>query len=399
MDNNRLLIIDDEAEIAALVAKVARTVGYEATTTRNADDFRARHRDWMPTHIVLDLHMPGTDGIEILRFLSMEKSTAQILIMSGFDTKVLESARRLGAERGLAIAGTLTKPVRVADLQKQLSELKIEDVVIDAAALVKAIENEELFLTFQPKIKIDEMDVSHFEALVRWRHPSRGIIPPGEFIPLAERAGMVSALTREVARIALRQLSAWRSKNLTIDVAINISGKDLADVGFADELQQLCESFGAQPEWVTLELTETAAAANAADAIDILTRLRLMGFHLSIDDFGTGYSSLTQLHRLPFSELKIDREFVGDCATSEENRVIVKTIVDLAHNLGLSVVAEGAEDKATVDQLKSLRCDFVQGFYFSHPLRAEQTVQWMGGWSQQQGERLKPQTLSTAQGT
>jgi EAL domain-containing protein (putative c-di-GMP-specific phosphodiesterase class I) len=138
-----------------------------------------------------------------------------------------------------------------------------------------------------------------------------------------------------------------------------------------------------RPSWVTLELTETAAAANAADAIDILTRLRLMGFHLSIDDFGTGYSSLTQLHRLPFSELKIDKEFVGGCATSEENRVIVKTIVDLAHNLGLSVVAEGAEDEPTVDHLRMLRCDYVQGYYYSRPLEPDQTVRWMDGWAKE----------------
>ncbi len=345
MAANRLLIIDDEIDIANLVAKVARTCNYDVKSTSDGAEFKALHAEWRPTHVSLDLHMPGTDGIEIIRYLASERSAAQILVMSGFDAKVVESARRLGTERGLTMAGSLLKPLRVADLQKVLTSLKIDEQEIDEQSILHAIENRELFLVYQPKVKVSEMSVSQFEALVRWRHPTRGDIYPIEFVPIAERAGLINQLTREVARIAMQQLSAWRSNGLAVNVAVNISGKDLSDVSFADDLNRLCTEHKVQSKWITLELTETVAAANAADAIDILTRLRLMGFNLSIDDFGTGYSSLTQLHRLPFSELKIDKEFVQDCATSDENRVIVKTIVDLAHNLSLSVVAEGAEDK------------------------------------------------------
>lgn len=383
MSNNRLLIIDDEPDISILVAKVAKSSGYEAQYTASADEFRALHAEWRPTHVSLDLHMPGTDGIEIIRYLASERSRAQVIVMSGFDTKVVESARRLGTERGLTMVGALTKPVRVADLQKFLQSLKIDEDVIDEKALVGAVEHRELFMLYQPKVKIQGMEVAHFEALVRWRHPSRGIIGPDQFVPLAERAGLITAMTREVARMVVGQIGAWRENGLPAEVAINISGKDLSDVGFADELNQLCHSADVKPDWITLELTETAAAANAADAIDILTRLRLMGFRLSIDDFGTGYSSLTQLHRLPFSELKIDKEFVVSCALSDGDRVIVKTIIDLAHNLGLSVVAEGAEDGPTVDHLRMMRCDYVQGYFFSRPLQTDQVATWMDGWAKQ----------------
>ncbi|HEY1722968.1 MAG TPA: EAL domain-containing response regulator [Magnetospirillaceae bacterium] len=380
MAANRLLIIDDEPDIANLVAKVAHTCSYDVRSTSDAAEFRAIHREWQPTHISLDLHMPGMDGVEIIRFLALEKSSAQILVMSGFDAKVVESARRLGTERGLSMAGALLKPLRVADLQKFLNSLRIDEHEIDDKSLQHAIESRELFMMYQPKVKISEMNVSHFEALVRWRHEARGDVFPNEFVPIAERAGLIGMLTREVARLAIHQVATWHRDGAMMNVAINISGKDLSDISFADELNRLCREYKVEPKWITLELTETAAAANAADAIDILTRLRLMGFNLSIDDFGTGYSSLTQLHRLPFSELKIDKEFVADCATSAENQVIVKTIIDLAHNLSLSVVAEGAEKGETVNHLATLHCDYVQGYYFSKPLHAQDVMPWIEKW-------------------
>ncbi len=382
MAANRLLIIDDEPAIAALVAKVAKTCGYEATIAGSGEEFQARHRDWTPTHVIMDLQMPGLDGVELIRFLAGEKSRAQVMVMSGFDARVLESARRLGTERGLTMAGTLAKPIRVADLQKMLDGLKIPDQVIDEAALRAAIAGGQLSLLYQPKVRLDNFAVSRFEALVRWQHPQRGMVSPDEFISLAERVGLIDDLTREVARLAFAQIAAWRGQGHEIEVAINISGKNLSAVDFADGLARQCEQQGVQPGWVTLELTETAAGANAADVIDILTRLRLKGFQLSIDDFGTGFSSLVQLHRLPFSEIKIDREFVRGCTTSEEDRVIVRTIVDMAHNLGLTVVAEGAEDRPTVEFLAQHRCDLCQGFFFSRPLAADKAVSWTDGMAE-----------------
>lgn len=387
MQRNRLLVIDDEPDVAALVGKVARLCDYEVATTTSAEEFVTLHGSWMPTHVVLDLQMPGTDGVELIRFLAGEKSSAKVLIMSGFDLRVLETASRLGAERGLAMAGTLSKPLRVADLQAILNGLKLEGEVIDEEAVAQGLMRGEFFLVFQPKIKLPSFQLAEFEALVRWRHHSGDFIPPDDFIPLAERSGLIHRLTQEVAKIALRQLKEWRDSGYEVDMAINISGKDLSDVAFADDLHSLCEKLDTPPRWVTLELTETAAAANAADAMDILTRLRLMGFRLSIDDFGSGYSSLKQLHRLPFSELKIDREFVQGCATSDGDRVIAKTIVELAHNLGLSAVAEGAEDREAVRTLVELGCDYVQGYYISRPLPPDQTLPWIGNWIKERQAR------------
>jgi EAL domain-containing protein (putative c-di-GMP-specific phosphodiesterase class I) len=381
MPKNRLLVIDDDDAILTAVARVGRLQGYEVTTASQADEFRERHETWHPTHIIMDLQMPGMDGVELIRFLASENSRARIIIMSGFDAKVLESARRLASERGLDMAGTLRKPFHIADLQKLLADSKEEAAQIDEKALADAIENHEMVLTYQPKIKLDTKGATRFEALVRWIHPSLGIVMPDKFIALAEDSGQVTALTREVARMAFSQLAEWRDAGITNELSINISGRDLADVRFADELHELSARFAITPGLVTLELTESSAASNAADAIDILTRLRLMGFSISIDDFGTGYSSLVQLHRLPFSELKIDREFVRDCADSGENQVIVKTMIDLAHNLNLSVVAEGVEDAAVAAALEGLGCDYAQGYFFSRPLAVEQVVEWTKNWA------------------
>lgn len=381
MSQDRLLIIDDDPDVAAFVAEVARTCDFEATVTSRAEEFRERHRAWQPTHVMLDLHMPETDGVELIRFLAAEGSRAQVVLMSGFDARVLESVRRLGTERGLSMAAVVTKPMGVAELRETLNRLKSVGEVIDGTALALAIDKGELVLTYQPKIELASHRVAGFEALVRWMHPTRGMLSPAVFIPLAERTDMIKRVTREVARIALSQLRVWRDEGLEVAVAINVSGKDLSEVRFADDLSGLCAELGVKPKWLTLELTETAAAANAVDAMDILARLRLMGFHISIDDFGTGYSSMKQLQRLPFSELKVDMEFVRECAVSKDARTIVKTIIDLAHNLGLRAVAEGVEDEKTLAILSEFGCDLAQGYFISRPLAVEQVRAWLTTWA------------------
>jgi EAL domain-containing protein (putative c-di-GMP-specific phosphodiesterase class I)/ActR/RegA family two-component response regulator len=380
MSINRILIIDDDPQISRFVARTAKSCGYEAVTTTHAEEFRERHGAWHPTHIVLDLQMPRTDGVELIRFLASEHSPARLLVMSGQDTKVLETVKHLGEERGLAMAAILPKPIRAVDLRSMLMSLKIGDDVIDENAIARALQNGEFSLLFQPKISVQSLRLVGFDALVRWQHPFHGIFPPAKFMPLVEQSELIHKFTQEVAKIALHQLCVWRGQGLEVDVAINISGKNLSNVGFADELASMCENLGVRPEWVTLELTETAAAANTADAMDILTRLRLKGYRISIDDFGTGYSSMKQLQRLPFSELKVDMEFVKGCVASEGDRIITKAIIDLAHNLHLTAVAEGVEDQATLEALTQLGCDAAQGYYISRPLVSTGAAEWLNKW-------------------
>ncbi len=260
----------------------------------------------------------------------------------------------------------------------------------DAPALKRALERGELRLAYQPKIDPVGGRVVGVEALARWRNEAGEEIAPALFIPLAEQSGMIDALTEWVCRTALRQWSVWRDQGMNFSVAINISALTLSDVGFPDFLQRMCQLAGVPCEQVIVELTESAAQ-HVVHLLDTLTRFRIKGFRVALDDFGTGYSSLLQLRQLPFTELKIDRSFVSDVATAEDARLIVKSVIDLAHALGLIAVAEGVEDEATLTALAALGCDQLQGFYVARPMPGNEIVPWMMDagrrWQQPQQRR------------
>jgi len=390
MNPNRLLTIDDEIAISHAVERVARGRGYDVVATSDPADFLAKLGDWKPTHILLDLQMPRVDGIEMLRHLAARETPAKIVIASGVEGRIIEAARRLGLERGLDIAATLMKPFRSAELRQVLDDLAICDNLSSPAALAGAIERDGLFLAYQPKVALATGKVVGFEALVRWQHDRLGTIFPDRFVPLAEGAGLIDRLTEAVIGIGLQQVAIWGAAGDT-SLAVNIAAANLRDLAFADRLEQRCANAGVAPDRLVLELTETGAMSDPVGAMDVLTRLRLKGARLSIDDFGTGYSSLAQLVRLPFSELKIDKSFVIACDTSTEARVVVKSTIDLAHNLGLSAVAEGVETEAIVRLLHGLGCDVVQGYYIAKPLAAADVADWLASWA-----RRWPALLATS---
>jgi EAL domain-containing protein (putative c-di-GMP-specific phosphodiesterase class I) len=283
---------------------------------------------------------------------------------------VVEAARRIAIERGLQVTAALTKPIRVADLTRTLKEIKREDAWLNAAGLLTALDRNELALVYQPKVWLESGEIGGVEALIRWQHPLRGTIPPLEFIPFAESSAVIDQMTHWVMRVACAQLGAWDTAGVMLDIAINVSARSLHEPRLADLLDSHCRAAGIAPARVTLELTETAAMQDAVQMMDVLTRLRLKGFKLAIDDFGTGYSSLVQLHRLPFSEIKIDRTFVADCTRSDESRSIVRVVIDLARALGMRSVAEGVESADALDLLRSLGCDEAQGYFISRPIAA-----------------------------
>lgn len=378
--SDKLLIIDDEPDFALFVRKVAETCGYEARTTTSPEEFRRFLREWQPSHIILDLVMPELDGVEILRFLAREYNHARILIMSGFDSRVVDAARRLGMERGLNIVGTLQKPLRAKELKEILEKMHTEGDEVTETALADAISHGDILPYYQPKVALETWRPVGFEALVRWRHARRGTIPPDMFVPMAEASGHIDALSASIANQAVTQLGEWKRHGLDVCVAINLSAKNLHEESLADRLDDLCKQAHVPEDHITFEVTETAAMAEPIRALDILTRLRIKGFKLSIDDFGTGYSSLVQLHRLPFSELKIDRSFVQECDRSREARIIVKTMIELAHNLDMAVVAEGVETDDVLNTLAELGCDVAQGYALAQPMNAEVVPAWLAEW-------------------
>lgn len=388
MRHGRMLILDDDLSVGQTMALVAESTGMEARCVTGPEEFFRALEEWLPTHIVLDLVMPEMDGVEIMRYLAKRDCRAEIIISSGVGSRVLDAARRSAAEHHLAIIGVLAKPFMPATLRGFLRDGvscgsgndRVERCPASAfqlreTDLRRALEAGEVSVVYQPKLQCETGALAGFEVLARWHHPEHGLIMPDQFIPLMEDAGLIDALTDQVMRAAL----AWmRHPALApeLTLSVNLSARSLVDLAVADRLETLCREAGVLPGRVTLELTETVAMEDPVSALDVLTRLRVKGFHLSIDDFGTGYSSMSQLAQLPFSEMKVDKSFVITALTSAESRTIIKSIIDLGHNLGLRVVAEGVEDYETLEFLRRCGCDMAQGFLLSKPLQGERVIEW-----------------------
>jgi diguanylate cyclase (GGDEF)-like protein len=243
--------------------------------------------------------------------------------------------------------------------------------------LRRAVLRDELVLHYQPQVTQPSGEVCILEALVRWQHPTRGLLPPDEFVPIAEQTGLIDDLTRWVLDRALADLGEWRSFAPELTVAVNVSARSLQHLHLPTMVRAALERAGAQPEWLLLEITETALVTDAARAAAMLGQLSAAGHRLSLDDFGQGYTSLSQLSELPLNELKIDKSFVLNMLHSPSDAAIVRSVIDLGHNLGMNVVAEGVEGADVVSALLALGCDVTQGFWFSRPMPAEQVAPWL----------------------
>jgi len=247
------------------------------------------------------------------------------------------------------------------------------------ADLRRAIERDELRLHYQPVVDLISGHVRGVEALVRWEHPERGLLPPDAFIYIAERTGLVIPLTHWVLHTAVEQCRDWQRQwpHLGLSVAVNLSMWSLLDPHLPDTIAALLRSHGVAPRSLRIELTETTMMTDARRSLDVLSRLSALGVRISVDDFGTGHSSLTYLKNLPIDELKIDKSFVTHMATNEADAAIVRSTVDLGHSLGLRVVAEGVMDDATWERLVALQCDNAQGYFLSPPLPAAGLDEWL----------------------
>jgi len=319
-------------------------------------------------HLAKVLDQPvALQGIEIVTSASMGVA---IYPQHGDDTSTLTRHAEVAmyaAKR--AYAGvTVYEPSSLAPAQQRLTLM---------AELRHAVEHDELQLYFQPKIDLACNALAGVEALIRWRHPERGVIPPDQFIPFAENTGYIRSITRWVAEAAMRQCVDWHARGLAIKVSMNISARDLVDPDLAEVFGSLLRQLGVKPGWLSLELTESAIMSDPSRARTVIDGLRGLGLEMSIDDFGTGQSSLAYLRRLPVQELKIDKSFVRNIATERDDSIIVRSTIELGHNMGMIVVAEGVEDEGAFELLRDMRCDVAQGYYISRPQAPEPFEQWL----------------------
>ena len=252
--------------------------------------------------------------------------------------------------------------------------------------LRQAVEHDQLTLYYQPKVDLATHTVRYVEALIRWDHPTRGFVAPDQFIPFAEQTGYIKTISRWVADKAIHQCAIWREQGIELAVSVNVSARELIQSTLPEMFQSLLLKYDVPAEWIWVEITESAILDDPDHAIETLDRLRALGIRISIDDFGTGYSSLSYLKRMPVDELKIDKSFVMGMANDKDDETIVRSTIDLGHNMGLKVVAEGVETEEMLEQLKGMRCDLVQGYHLSRPLPPAKLELWLLGWESNQRE-------------
>jgi diguanylate cyclase (GGDEF)-like protein/PAS domain S-box-containing protein len=349
-------------------------------------------------------------GDEFAALLAVDASTARIRaseVQQVLDKPIVLDGQPIDVSASIGIA-TFPRDADTAEVLLQRADIALEQAkqspgsfasyaadherrganrLALMAELRTAIGTDQLRLVYQPLVRLADGSLSAVEALIRWDHPERGLVPPSDFVPFAERTRLIQPLTRWVLRTALGQAAAWRAAGQRIPVNVNISMRDLVDPDFPDAVLKALRDAGVEPGLLRLEITEGVIMVDPELAIETLARLRHIGIGLSVDDFGTGYSSLAYLHRLPIDELKIDHSFVMKITSTSTGASIVRASVDLGHSLRLETVAEGVEDQPTWNLLAAIGCDNAQGYFISKPLAPADLLPWLGRWQVSRRER------------
>lgn len=384
--NKNLIVIDDDPQFAELLGEIARSAGFVTSICNDARDFFDDDENYQV--MVLDLNMPTMDGVEVIRRMGKCNIRAHLVLVSGYDSGVLHSAEKLAEEHQLNVVGSLTKPLQIADFVRMLESIDPEYInplsqnqsaenLITVEEIKQAIDDQQLVLYYQPQIDLSTNLLKGVEALVRWQHPTRGLLPPAMFIAIAEKEGLMGELTANVIDMAVKQSHEWKELGYKITISVNVSADNITSLTLPDHLTDLINDQGLDPQSIVLEITESVLMGELKTSLDILTRLRMKGFGLSIDDFGTGNSSLVLLHRVPFTELKIDMSFVRNMDKDVDAYSIVETCVMLAHKLRMDVVAEGIENKNIRRSLREMGCDIGQGYEIAKPMPGEQLTRWV----------------------
>jgi PAS domain S-box-containing protein len=383
----RILVVDDDNDFGEFVSSTANAMGFQCTTTNDANRFlQVLAPD--TTLVLLDLMMPGMDGVELLRLLGERKCKAGIVLVSAIGKRTLEAAEQLARVLGLSIVGHLQKPFTVGQLQQVLRRLPSPEALpifhpapplaFLREELQHAIENNEFVVYYQPQIEIVGGRVTGVEALARWQHPGQGLIFPDRFIARMEEFGLIDELGWIVAARGMSEVGRFADDDgESIMLSLNASTDSLLDLNYPDVLISIAENHNVFPENLTIEITESGLIKELSRTLDILTRLRMKQVKLSIDDFGTGYAMMQQFKHIPATELKIDRCFVQEMTNNERDLIMIQKSIEMAHCLGIQVVAEGVETEEQLDLLKGIGCDMAQGYLFSRPLPANELVNWL----------------------
>lgn len=340
--------------------------------------------------IVTDINMPDGDGMELLRRIGESGAPASVILVSALDPAIVASVQRMASAYGVRILGSLDKPVRLQVLRELVERHRdaapgpvrhaAEAFPFTRDQLAAGIAAGQFFPLYQPIVTVAGGRLRAAEALVRWRHPERGVLAPGLFIDAVERQGLVDELTWSVLRQAARDCRRWRRCGVEAKVSVNLSALSLGDPDAAERLSRIVAQEDAEARHVIFEMTESAATTELGHTLENIARLRLRGFEIAVDDYGTGYASMQQLARFPFTRLKIDRSFVHGAARDRRLAVLLQNSIRMADELGMQCVAEGVEDAEDWRMLVSSGCYAAQGYFVAKPMTAGALLTWAGSW-------------------
>jgi EAL domain-containing protein (putative c-di-GMP-specific phosphodiesterase class I) len=377
-----MLFLDLDAESLLVLSEVADRLGCEhvqADTAARMHEILSLRR---PTIAVLSGDSIDAEGLAALDALAQHDSRPAMLFIGTMNARVFASVKRAAKSRGLAVIALATRPLDANCVERLISTHLSVVPPINREEIERAILEHELTLLFLPKLAIGSgtAKIRGVEALVRWQHPRRGLLQPRYFLRAVEEHGMMLQLTDFVMTEAVRQAALWRSRELPLEVVVNLSTELVRDRAFPERLAMLLEENDFPPEWLTLDVTESPSVADRDLLLDVFTRLRILGVGLSLDNFGTGLSSLTELYRMPFSEIKVDHTLIADAPREREARIVVQSIVNLAHTLQLDVCAEGVETREMLEFVRSAGFDTAQGQFFSEPVQGADIERIVQAW-------------------
>lgn len=367
-----LLICEPDPDSAAALRRIAEALGCDWIEAADPHELSTLLNIRRPTIVALAVDSPNIDGLLPMSILAQVNARPATLLVGGQDERVLAGVKRMATARGLSVIAARRRPLVEADVEQLLLDHVIGPLRIERTELDRGLAEHEFLLLYQPKISLNGsgMQVIGVEALVRWRHPRRGTLLPRHFLPAVEQHGMRMPLADMVITEAIRQAGVWNARGVQLQVAINLSPGLVQDREFPDRLAALLREQEVPPSQITLDVTDTINAQDRELIQDVFTRLRVMGVGIALDNFGNGLSPLSEIYRMPFSEIKIDRRMLEDAVHDRDAELVVRALVDMAHQLRLTVCAKAVETAQLLEFIRSAEFDAAQGRLFSEPVVA-----------------------------